>query len=113
MKKYKVLHHTLGNDEEGKRAWLNQTEKGHKHLEDHTAKDLNAQFVNSGIKYELVDDSVIVVDSENITERPLTNADKITIDWRDNEDGTSTAYIDDEIALLDGKPWIWTPKETK
>lgn len=71
MKKYKVLHHTLGNDEEGKRAWLNQTEKGHKHLEDHTAKDLNAQFVNSGIKYELVEgeETAFNIDSETKQEQ--------------------------------------------
>lgn len=57
MKKYKVLHHTLGNDESGKRAWLKPVEQGSKSLDDKTAADMNAQFLNTGIKYELVEDA--------------------------------------------------------
>ena len=47
---YKETHHSIGI-ENGKRVWVNPVEKGVKNLDDRTAKDLNAQFENTGIKY--------------------------------------------------------------
>lgn len=55
MQQYKELHHQLGVGEDGKRAWLGPREVGQRSLDEKTAADLNAQFENSGIKYEIVE----------------------------------------------------------
>ncbi len=82
MKSYKKISHTLGNDESGKRAWLNPKEEQTVKIEEKTAADLNSQFENTGIKYELVEEEVkepiaandLIPESEKKTEP----ADKLT-----------------------------------
>lgn len=58
MANYKELHHSIGNDESGKRAWLSPKEKRTVNVDEKTAADLNAQFDNTGIKYELIEEIV-------------------------------------------------------
>lgn len=55
-------------------------------------------------------DSVLIDKVVDKKEQKLGNINSVAIDWRDNTDGTSTAYIDNKIVLLDGEPWIWVPK---
>lgn len=55
MKLFKEIKHILGLDHEGKAAWINPEETGRTlSLEDKHADDINAQFVNTGVKLEEV-----------------------------------------------------------
>lgn len=55
MKKYNEFKYELGNDEDGKRAWVKPVlNRSNLSMEQRHADDLNAQFVNSGVKYEEV-----------------------------------------------------------
>jgi hypothetical protein len=59
MKKYKVITHTLGNDESGKRAWIKPKDAGFRNLDQVSADEFNSQFENTGVKYEAVEESEV------------------------------------------------------
>jgi hypothetical protein len=57
MKKYQEVKHTLGNNvETGEAEWQKPEILREVSLKEEHAEDLNAQFVTTGIKYELVEE---------------------------------------------------------
>lgn len=53
MKQYNEIHCQLGNDDKGNRAWLGGKKVGQKSMDDATAATMNAQFENTGIRFEM------------------------------------------------------------
>ncbi len=74
MKKYNEFKYELGNDEDGKRAWVKPVlVREGVAMEERFANDLNDQFVNSGVKYEEVEEEEgikHVITSDDITNNP-------------------------------------------
>jgi hypothetical protein len=56
MKKYSVLHHEIGTNKKGERTWINPIEKRQISVDEKHADELNSQFENTGIKYELIEE---------------------------------------------------------
>lgn len=74
-KNYKEIKHEIGIEDE-KRAWVNPQPTGRTvALEDHQAEDFNSQFVNTGIKYELIEEPVEEKQEEKQPEQPKAPAE--------------------------------------